>query len=54
MKCSFLEPLIFFWLALVGIYCWEFISHDIKETFYINTITQKTMKKNKYYMFFMK
>ena len=32
----FLELLIFFWLALVGIYCLELISHYIKEILHVS------------------
>ena len=36
MTYSFLELLIFFWLAVVDIWCLEFISHHAKEILYIN------------------
>ena len=36
MTYSFPELLIFFWLSLVDIYCFDFIAHHAKERLYVN------------------
>ena len=52
ITCSFLELLIFFWLTLADIYCLEFISHHIKEIFYVNKDSKGNQSwKKKFHLF---
>ena len=47
MTCSFLEPLIFFWLNIVDWSCLEFISHIIKEILYVDPNSKENQSWNK-------